>query len=179
MPRRSEDAILIGLVRRGSRQASERLFRTYWPVAWKAAHVVTLDRALADDVAQDAMERAFRSLDRFDEERPFGPWIRQIAVNRALDELRRDRRLARGEAPTAERGPLWREDADPTDTVLAKAVAALPLEKRLVVVLHYWLDYTAQEIGELLDLPLGTVTSRLSRVRNELRTAIEEEENAA
>ena len=181
MPRRSDDAILIGLVRRGSTAAYERLFRAYWPVAWRAAHAVTLDRGLADDVAQEAMERVLGNLDRVDEDRPLGPWVRRVAVNRAIDELRRDRRLVRTASPEEE-GPLWRDDAAPEDLALAQAVAALEPEKRLVVVLHYWLDYGVREIAELLDLPVGTVTSRLTRSRNELRRGLEdgeEEEDAA
>ena len=180
MRHRAHDALLIGLARRGSAAAYERLFRTYWPVAWKAAHAVTLDRALADDVAQEAMERVLGSLERFDEARPLGPWVKRIAVNRAIDEVRRDRRLVRGAPP--ERGPLWREDAPPQELEVARAVAALEPEKRLVVVLHYWLDHGVREIADLLDLPVGTVTSRLTRARNELRGRLEdekEEEHAA
>ena len=173
MLRQADDQVLIGLVRRGSAAAYERLFRTYWHVAWKAAHAVTLDRALADDVAQETMERALGQLDRFDDARPLGPWVKQIAVNRAIDELRRDRRLVRVEEPREE-GPLWQEDAP--DLALAQAVAALEPEKRLVVVLHYWLDYAVREIADMLDLPIGTVTSRLTRARNELRSGLEERE---
>ena len=180
MLRQADDQVLIGLVRRGSAAAYERLFRTYWHVAWKAAHAVTLDRALADDVAQETMERALGQLDRFDDARPLGPWVKRIAVNRAIDELRRDRRLVRGD-DAVEHGPLWREDAAPADLALAQAVAALESEKRLVVVLHYWLDYAVREIADLLDVPVGTVTSRLTRARNELREGLVagEEEHAA
>jgi RNA polymerase sigma factor (sigma-70 family) len=122
MLRRSDDALLIGLARRGSAAAYERLFRKYWRVAWQAAHAVTLDRALADDVAQETMERFLGTLERFDERRPLGPWVKRIAVNRAIDELRRDRRLLRGEV-SEEEGPLWREDAPPHELALAQAVA--------------------------------------------------------
>jgi RNA polymerase sigma-70 factor, ECF subfamily len=79
-------------------------------------------------------------------------------------------------------GPLWREDPPPHELALAEAVALLEPEKRLVVVLHYWLDYGVREIADVLDLPVGTVTSRLARARNELRRELEdekEEEHAA
>jgi RNA polymerase sigma-70 factor, ECF subfamily len=178
---RADDLVLIGLLRKGSTAAYERLFRKYWPVAWRAAHAVTLDRALADDVAQEAMERVLGSLEGFDSARPLAPWVKRIAVNRAIDEVRRDRRLVRGAAPP-EQGPLWRDDAPPQELEVAQAVAALEPEKRLVVVLHYWLDHGVREIAELLDLPVGTVTSRLTRARNELRGRLadeKEEEHAA
>lgn len=176
MPRRSDDAVLIALVRRGSAAAFERLYRTYWRIAWSAAHAVTLDAARADDVAQEAMERVLRALDGFDDTRPLAPWVRQIAVNCAIDELRRDRRLVRrGEAggEGSAEAPLYREDAAPDELALAEAVAALEPQKRLVVVLHYWLDYAVRDIADLLDLPVGTVTSRLTRARNELRARLE------
>ena len=84
--RRRPDTELIGLARRGSTQAVEVLFDRYWPYAWRTAFAVTADRALADDAAQEAIEKAFATLDRFDESRPFGPWLKRIA--RAKDELR-------------------------------------------------------------------------------------------
>jgi len=178
MPRRSDDAILLGLARKGAADASARLFEKYWPVAWRAAHLVALDRGVADDVAQETMERLFRALDRVDAERPLAPWVKRVAVNRALDLRRRDRRLVHVDEPP-DAGPLWSDDAAERDVAVARAVAALPHEKRVVVVLHYWLDYTAEQIAELLGLPLGTVSSRLARVRAELRDAMEEEEDAA
>jgi hypothetical protein len=89
MPRPSHDAVLVALVRRGSAAAYERLFRRFWRVAWQAAHAVTLDAALADDVAQEAMERVLGSLDRLDEGRPLGPWVRRIAARRGAARLRR------------------------------------------------------------------------------------------
>lgn len=182
MPRRSNDAVLIALARRGSAAAVERLYRTYWRVAWSAAHAVLLDATRADDVAQEAMERVLGALDGFDDARPLAPWVRQIAVNRAIDELRRDRRLVRRPEAAEEEGPLWRDDAPADDRAVAEAVAALEPEKRLVVVLHYWLDHGVREIADLLDLPVGTVTSRLTRARNELRARLErrqEDEDAA
>jgi RNA polymerase sigma-70 factor (ECF subfamily) len=91
--RDSDDALLIALAQRGSLDAVAELFERYWPVAWQAAFAVTGNLARADDAAQDAIQRAFAALDRFETGRPFAPWIRKIAANRAIDELRRDSRL--------------------------------------------------------------------------------------
>ena len=82
------DAKLVQLARRGSRDAAAELFTRHWGPAWRAAYMVTGRRELADDVAQDAFERAFAALSRFDERRPFGPWLHRIVVNRCLDLLR-------------------------------------------------------------------------------------------
>ena len=68
----ASDARLIDLTRGGSAVAAGELFDRYWPLAWKAAYAITADRSLADDLAQDAVQRAFAALDRFDQTRPFG-----------------------------------------------------------------------------------------------------------
>lgn len=176
--RRSPDPELIGLARKGSAEAAGTLFDRYWQTAWTAAYAVTADRSLADDAAQDAIQQAFGALDRFDVTRPFGPWLKRIAINRAIDHLRKERRVdlldddalhgwTLGEA-AEEDVRLW---------AVADAVAALGAAKRAVVVLHYWLDLPLEEIAGVLGLPVGTIASRLSRALGELRVALGEEEN--
>src|SRR5918996_2484518 len=91
--RRRPDSELIVLARNGSSEAAEVLFDRYWTHAWRAAYAVTADRGLADDAAQEGIVKAFSALDRFDETRPFAPWLKRITVNRAIDHLRRGRRL--------------------------------------------------------------------------------------
>jgi RNA polymerase sigma-70 factor (ECF subfamily) len=157
----------IELVRRGSREAAGVLFDRCWPVAWRAAYTVIGDRSLAEDAAQEAVAAVFRGLRRFDATRPLEPWVRKIAVNTAIDLLRREGRARRPEW-VAEHG----SDAG-EDTGVGEAVAELPEDKRLVVVLHYWLDYTVAQIAEALDLPIGTVAARLSRARLDLRSRLE------
>src|SRR5436305_11751343 len=94
-------AKLVALARRGSRDAAGELITRHWRAAWRAAYVVTGRRELADDVAQDAFERAFAALARFDERRPFGPWLHRIVVNRCLDLLRTERRMVAGDVELA------------------------------------------------------------------------------
>ncbi len=173
------DARLIELIRAGSAAAAAKLFDRYWSQAWKAAYAVTGDRASADDVAQDAVQRAFTRLDRFDGNRPFGPWLKRIVVNCAIDELRRRRRFE-----SLEQKPslhAWAVDAAPADQLqtwrVADAVAMLTPNKRLVVVLRYWLDYPIEDIAEVLRIPTGTVASRLNRAHEELRALLRQEED--
>src|SRR2546430_16280549 len=94
--RMRSDAKLVELARRGSRDAAAELFTRHWRAAWRAAYVVTGRRELADDIAQDAFERAFGALSRFDERRPFGPWLHRIVINRCVDLLRTEPRPACG-----------------------------------------------------------------------------------
>jgi RNA polymerase sigma-70 factor (ECF subfamily) len=125
---------------------------------------------LADDVAQDAFERAFERLASFDPERSFGAWLHRIVVNRALDVLRRERRLV----PSGHiRESVNEEPRGLEDRPLAISVAALSSERRVVVVLRYWLDFSPAEIAEILGVPVGTVSSRLTRALSELRLELE------
>jgi RNA polymerase sigma-70 factor, ECF subfamily len=176
--RRLPDPELIALARAGSADAAAALFDRYWVHAWSAAYAVTADRALADDAAQEAIQKAFSSLDRFDESRPFGPWLKRIAINRAIDHLRRRRELAVLNDETATLHSWGRGEAPDEDLRLwavADAVAALGAAKRTVIVLRYWLDLPIEEIAGVLGLPVGTVASRLSRALAELRIVLEEE----
>ncbi|MDX6644666.1 MAG: hypothetical protein QOK40_393 [Miltoncostaeaceae bacterium] len=165
-----EDATLVARARRGSREAAGELFSRHWLSAWRAALALTGSQELAEDVVQDAFERAFRALERF-EVGSFAAWLHRIVVNRALDVVRAERpslglEAAGGLAARTEHGRL--ADAD-----FLAAVACLDPERRVVVVLRYGLDYTLAQIAEFLDMPLGTVQSRLHRALAELRTQLE------
>ncbi len=176
--RRSPDHELIVLARKGSIQAAEALFDRYWTHAWRAAYAVSADRSLADDAAQEAIEKAFGALDRFDETRPFAPWLKRIAVNRAIDHLRRARRvdMLGGRETTLHTWEVGESaEEDLRSWAVADAVAALGETKRLVIVLHYWLDLPLEEIAGVLGLPVGTVASRFARAKAELRAVLEED----
>jgi RNA polymerase sigma-70 factor (ECF subfamily) len=155
----------------GSRAEFEELFRRYWPPAYRAAYFVVFDRAAAEDIAQEAFLSALRALDSFDRRRPFGPWLHRIVVNRAIDwaRARALRRELDIEPPGGSEPP---DDLELRDEV-ATALATLTPERRAVVVLRYVLDYTPGEIAKLLDLPRGTVNSRLRRALDELAREVE------
>ncbi|MGZ4430877.1 MAG: RNA polymerase sigma factor [Gaiellales bacterium] len=161
------DAELVRRARGGSREAAGELFTRYWPGAWRAARVVTGRREMADDIAQDAFERAFAALSRFDESRPFGAWLHRIVVNRSLDLLRSERRLVGTDAAERMEGP-WR-DVDGEDRALLQAVEGLSPQRRVAVVLRYGLGYSPPQIAELLEVPVGTIHSRLARALEDLR----------
>ncbi len=165
------DAALVRRAQKGSREAAASLFERYWPQAWRAALAMTGSHASADDIAQDAFERAFSGLARFDASRPFGPWLHRIVVNRAIDVLRRDRRRVALESEA----PKWRSRSvdDSPDPHALVALAELSAERRVVVVLRHLLDFTPPEIAEMLGIPVGTVNSRLGRALAELRERLE------
>ena len=158
--RRSEPA-LVRAARRGDAGALDELFRRHWPSAYRAAYLVVGDRAAAEDIAQEAFLKAVAALDRFDRRRPLGPWLHRIAVNRAIDWARA--RALRPEAAGSEEHTASPAAAAGISDELLAALAALTSEHRAVVVLRYLLEYTPGEIAAMLDVPRGTVNSRLRR----------------
>jgi RNA polymerase sigma-70 factor (ECF subfamily) len=160
----------------GSVSDLEALFREHWPRAYRAAYLVVHDAAAAEDIAQEAFLSALRALDRFDRRRPFGPWLHRIVVNRAIDWTRaRALRREIGEEPLhvaeARRDP---PSAPLSEGILA-ALGRLSPEHRAVIVLRHVLEYTPGEIAALLELPRGTVNSRLRRGLDQLAADLGEE----
>ena len=171
---REERAWIRG-ARNGSVTDLEALFRHHWPRAYRAAYLVVHDSAAAEDIAQESFLAAVRNLERFDRRRPFGPWLHRIVVNRAIDWSRaRALRRETGEAPLDSIAAPQRADNAHTKS-LAAALASLSPEHRAVIVLRHLLEYTPGEIAELLELPRGTVNSRLRRGLDELAARLGEE----
>ena len=152
----------------GSVSDFEALFRAHWGPAYRAAYLVVRDASAAEDIAQEAFLAAVRSLDRFDRRRPFGPWLHRIVVNRAIDWTRT--RQLRAETDLVDAG-VWDGEPDVSDETLA-ALARLTPEHRAVIVLRHLLGYSPGEIADLLDLPRGTVNSRLRRGLDTLKETV-------
>src|SRR4051812_36809676 len=161
----------------GSLDAMERLYRAHWPRAYRAAYFVVHDAAGAEDIAQESFLAALRALDRFDRRCPFGPWLHRIVINRAIDWSRA--RALRGEvSQIAEPADLSEREVAPqthSSADVESALRELSVEHRAVVVLRYLLDYTPGEIARMLDLPRGTVNSRLRRALDRIAESIAEE----
>jgi RNA polymerase sigma-70 factor (ECF subfamily) len=159
----------------GSVSDLEALFKAHWPRAYRAAYLVVHDASAAEDIAQEAFLAAVRALDRFDRKRPFGPWLHRIAVNRAIDWARA--RTVRAEV-LADAPEIADESrpSGPYSQGVAAGLASLEPEHRAVIVLRYLLEYTPGEIANLLELPRGTVNSRLRRGLDRLGEALSPEQ---
>src|SRR3954452_12015675 len=162
-----DERALVRAAQSGSADAMESLYRAHWPRAYRAAYLVVHDAAGAEDIAQEAFLAAVRALDSFDRRRPFGPWLHRIVVNRAIDWARA--RSLRGEVAADE---SLAAQLDPPEQLpeMVRALAELPPDQRAVIVLRYLLEYTPGEIADLLDLPRGTVNSRLRRGLDTLKS---------
>ncbi len=142
---------------------------------------ITGNDADAADAAQEAMIAVVRGLSKFDGRSSIGTWIYRVATNASLDELRRRRRRPVPDMPTNDDG-VTRDIVDPDaglrlDAIgdrmaLDTAVAALPTEFRLPVVLRDVGDLDYAEIASILDIPVGTVKSRIARGRGALAGAL-------
>jgi RNA polymerase sigma-70 factor, ECF subfamily len=173
---RSERALIRGALA-GSEADLEALFRRFWPRAYRTALLIVHDHAAAEDIAQEAFMAAIRRLDRFDRARRFEPWLATIVANRAIDWTRA--RAARRESAGTDAAPS--ELPSPPDPPLGRysqevltALASLSPEHRAVIVMRYLLEYSPGEIARALDLPRGTVNSRLRRGLDALETRLEE-----
>jgi len=165
---------LVREVQRGSSDALDELFRREWPRAYRAAYLVVHDAAAAEDIAQEAFLAAVRAIDRFDRRRPFGPWMHRIVVNRAIDltrarSLRREVDAAAADSAEAPPDP----PAAPLSGDVVAALRDLSPEHRAVVALRFLFDYTPGEIARALDMPRGTVNSRLRRALDRLGDVLE------
>jgi RNA polymerase sigma-70 factor, ECF subfamily len=171
---RSERRLVKG-AQRGSAEDFAALFAMHWPRAYRTAWLVVHDAAAAEDIAQEAFIAALRALDRFDRRRPFGPWLTRIVVNRAIDWARARRLQAvpsESVVPVAAPEEGWSEE-------IVTALGALPVDQRAVVVLRHGLGYTPGEIARMLELPRGTVNSRLRRALDRLETLLGGERDEA
>jgi RNA polymerase sigma-70 factor, ECF subfamily len=173
MSSRSERSLIAGALA-GSEADLEALFRRHWPRAYRAAFLIVHDHAAAEDIAQEAFLSAVRHLDRFDRRRRFGPWLGAIVANRAIDWARA--RAVRRESGIEPSDTAFAPDppAAPYSEEVLAALRTLSAEHRAVVVLRYVLEYTPGEIARALELPRGTVNSRLRRALDVLEGRLKE-----
>ena len=158
------DASAVRAVLAGDVQAFEGIVARWQTPLVSLAWRFTRDRDRAEDLAQLAFLRAFRSLDRWRGEAPLGSWLVALAANVYRSELRRSppREVAlTSEPPAGEDAPA----EDPRAARVRRAVAALPAAYRDVLVLYYFQGRDVRATAAALDLAEGTVKARLARGR--------------
>lgn len=171
------EADLVERARNGDVGAFESLVRAHQEVAFRTAWVVSGGADDAEDAAQEGFVKAYAALDRFRAGSPFRPWLLTIVANEARNRRRaagrrealalripEDRR-AGGAAPSPEAAVLAGERRQ----ALMGALTHLNDVDREVITLRYLLDLSEAETAAALDVPAGTVKSRLSRALDRLR----------
>jgi RNA polymerase sigma-70 factor (ECF subfamily) len=169
------EAALIRQARSGSADAVEALVRRHWDGAHRAAFLIVHDAAAAEDIAQEAMLAAVRSIDGFDRRRPFRPWLHRIVVNRSLDWLRARARRPEVSVEVTGTAPAPPDSAERLSDELVAALAELEPGDRALIVLRHLHGYRSAELGRMLGMPAATVRTRLARARTRLRGLIEAE----
>ena len=172
------DSLLVARARTGDLDAFESIVRARTDAVYRLSLAILGNEADARDATQETFIAAWRQLPRLREPERFEAWLQRIAVNAARMTLRsRGRRRVREipaagvvAAAVAIPGP----DADAG--VLDRAMARLPVDQRTLLVLHHLEGRTTGEIADILDVPPGTVRSRLFTARRALDAAIAREE---
>jgi RNA polymerase sigma-70 factor, ECF subfamily len=141
-------------------------FAQHSEAVYHLALVVLRDSEEARDVMQTTFERAWRHRERYDAERPLRNWLLAIAGHEAISVVRR-RRL-RSFLTLQDEHPAPQPPGD-VNLLLWQAIGSLPAAHRAVVGLFYLHGFSIEEIGGMLDIPVGTVGSRLHTARRRLR----------
>jgi RNA polymerase sigma-70 factor (ECF subfamily) len=177
------DEELVEACRSGETSAFDLLVGRWEDKIRGAAWRVLGSEEEARDVAQEAFLKAYRGLDAFTSEARFSSWLYQIALNLCRDRLRRRRtRASVSLEELEEAGPVLVEPRpgahelalqNDLARVVRRAVSALPLEQREVLILKEYEGLTFLEIAQALDVPISTVKTRLYRGLGQLRVRLE------
>jgi RNA polymerase sigma-70 factor, ECF subfamily len=173
------ETMWIRQARQDDPAAWEQLVRRYQQPVFRLAYLILGDAADAEEIAQEAFVRAYLSLESFDEQRPFRPWLLQITRN-----LARNRRRSLGRYWANVRR-WWQQQPEPVEPsphrqradarLLWQAVRELKPAWQEVVYLRFFLELSVEETAAALHVAPGTVKSRLHRALAALRDVIEED----
>ncbi len=178
-----DDAALVVASQKGDQAAFGEIVRRYQRAVHRLAWSLTRNASDADDLAQEAFVRAWGAIGRFEIGQPLYPWLARIVTNQAFSLFRhRRRRPETSIEPLVEAGQQWGVDDDPAehsergerDALLRECFAYLAEEHQAVLALRAVQDLSYDEIARALNVPIGTVMSRLSRARADLKRRIAE-----
>ncbi len=169
------DGALAARARRGDKDAFGELVERHQTAVFNVCYRILGERREAEDLAQEAFLRAYRRLATFDEQRPFGPWVRKVAANLCLNHLQKQRPEAGAfeeeyegvELAATSHAEESQRAAEQTE-MLRAAILSLPPHYRAVIELRHYQELSYGEIGETLNMPLSDVKSHLFRARKAL-----------
>lgn len=178
---------LARLALKGDQRAFAELVDIYQDKLFHMAYRMLNNRQEAEDVVQDTFLRVYKNLDRFDETMKFSTWIYRIATNLCIDRLRRRKPVYSLDAesneyegldgysmiPSDNRTPESELLLSDTQRIIHQAIDSLPAKYKSVMVLRYIQDLSLQEVGDILDMPVTTIKTRVHRGREFLRKKLE------
>ena len=179
-----DETAAVLAARNGDQAAFGALVLAYQRRAYAAAYGFTGNREDALELSQEAFVKAFRAMGRFDTAMPFYPWLHRIIRNTSLNYLKKQRRhgetslealMAVGfDARAMDPDPRGNAEMADLRAAIAGAMARLSQDQREILHLRHFMELSYQEIAQCLDIPPGTVMSRLHAARKALRRALEE-----
>jgi RNA polymerase sigma-70 factor (ECF subfamily) len=174
------DRELVLQLQKGDLAALGDLFDRHQRLVFRTAVGITGDEQVASDLLQDVFLRIHRFAGHIDPDRPLEPWLYRTTANLTYTWMKRHNRWLRPLEEVAEwlagskkQSPVYLFEADEEWKDISKAIASLSLQQRVVVVLYYINDLSLQEISEILDVPVGTIKSRLFYGRQALKKYLE------
>lgn len=176
-------AILVGQIRMGRQEAYSDLYERTVQDVYKNVHFLSDNKADVDDIVQDSFIQAFKALDKYDMERPFKPWLLGIAIKQ-VHAYRRKKWMRLRTVKRAEEQEIHNEqflfnqaDERLDHDDLFRSIEQLPFKLKQVVILHYLNDYSQEDVAGILDIPIGTVKSRVHAALKKLRQKEEIRQN--
>lgn len=164
------EAQLIRRASDGDSRAVRALYERYAPRVYAVVRRIAGDDEVAQDYAQEAWIRAIRALPTFRGDARFSTWLHRIAVNAALQAVRKAEARRKYEGPIPEQVPVAPRTGDAfLQDRLERALDRLPDGMRRVLILHDVEGYTHEEIGEVLGIASGTSKSQLFKARAKMR----------
>lgn len=181
------EAALLDECRRGNASAFEKLVVLYEKKVYNLAFRMVGNHEDASDIAQEAFLKVYTSLDQFRGESSFSTWLYRVVSNACLDELRHRARhkVVSIDTPVSPEDPSPRQipskDPEPghgieraeVSNAVQQGIKELPDDHRIILVLRDIQGLSYEEIAQVLNMPLGTVKSRLNRARLSLRDRLQ------
>ncbi len=175
------DDVLIERVKKGDQEAFNPLVERYKLPLYKVMYRMVYNRDDAEDLVEEAFIKAFRSLKKFETGRPFYAWICRIAVNNAINYLRKEKRaqvqpleFVEHRLAAKKGDPVKMTEQKVLQEKIAASMARLPEDDRTILILRVDEEFSYEEISKILNIPRGTVMSRLARARQRLREIFRE-----
>lgn len=159
--------------------ALEKLYHQHFNKTYRTAFLVTGDHQMAEDAAQEAFLKAFSNLDKLRELDKFGAWVNVIASNYAIDMLRKKKKMIFTDnfSTHADHNPgnspqkSWEKNEEAQE--IRNAIMLLDPEEREILVLKYFNELSIKEISSIINVPQGTIKSRLFRARKKVRLLLQ------
>jgi RNA polymerase sigma-70 factor (ECF subfamily) len=172
-----EDTGLVRRIQAGDMQAFEALFFKYQGQIFRTALSITRDPGAAEEILQDCFYKTYLNIMNITGEGSLAPWLHRVAVNLSCNAIKKRRVRLEAIDDVAE-GYITTDPRQSPEAIMERAelqnrmreaINSLPLKHRVVVTLHYLQDFSLPEIAYILELPVGTVKSRLHHARKTLR----------